>query len=356
VLDEFKELGNMKRIIHSLRPAVTAVALASGMLAGGALAADEIVLKNGSRILGTVTGVRDGVVTVDTEFAGTLKIQQDQVASLTASEPIVLKLADGTVVEEPALRVEDETLLLASGGAPAATYPLQELAVSNPQPWELGMGYRWTGLASLALEMQRGNTDTDELDYSLESVWRSLQDRYTVRLNGENDEANDVKNAQNWTALGKYDRFIEGPLYWGVNASAEHDKFADLDLRYYVGPYIGRQFHERPLLTLSAEVGGVYVNEDYIVAEDQDYLGMNWSVDASSNYISDVSKLYLKHTGIWNLDQVEDVILNLTLGLSFPLMFSIEGAAEILLEYDSGLPPEVEKLDQTYRFRVGYSW
>ncbi len=346
----------MKRIIHSLHPAVTAVALASGMLAGGALAADEIVLKNGSRILGTVTGVRDGVVTVDTEFAGTLKIQQDQVASLTASEPIVLKLADGTVVEEPALRVEDETLLLASGGAPAATYPLQELAVSNPQPWELGMGYRWTGLASLALEMQRGNTDTDELDYSLESVWRSLQDRYTVRLNGENDEANDVKNAQNWTALGKYDRFIEGPLYWGVNASAEHDKFADLDLRYYVGPYIGRQFHERPLLTLSAEVGGVYVNEDYIVAEDQDYLGMNWSVDASSNYISDVSKLYLKHTGIWNLDQVEDVILNLTLGLSFPLMFSIEGAAEILLEYDSGLPPEVEKLDQTYRFRVGYSW
>ncbi|MEZ5554109.1 YdiY family protein [Haliea sp.] len=346
----------MKRIIHSLRPAVTAVALASGMLAGSALAADEIVLKNGSRILGTVTGVRDGVVTVDTEFAGTLKIQQDQVASLTASEPIVLKLADGTVVEEPALRVEDETLLLASAGAPAATYPLQELAVSNPQPWELGMGYRWTGLASLALEMQRGNTDTDELDYSLESVWRSLQDRYTVRVNGENDEANEVKNAQNWTALGKYDRFLEGPLYWGVNASAEHDKFADLDLRYYVGPYIGRQFHERPLLTLSAEVGGVYVNEDYIVAEDQDYLGMNWSVDASSNYISDVSKLYLKHTGIWNLDQLEDVILDLTLGLSFPLMFNIEGAAEILLEYDSGLPPEVDKMDQTYRFRVGYSW
>lgn len=346
----------MKRIIHSLRPAVTAVALASGMLAGSALAADEIVLKNGSRILGTVTGVRDGVVTVDTEFAGTLKIQQDQVASLTASEPIVLKLADGTVVEEPALRVEDETLLLASAGAPAATYPLQELAVSNPQPWELDMGYRWTGLASLALEMQRGNTDTDELDYSLESVWRSLQDRYTVRVNGENDEANEVKNAQNWTALGKYDRFLEGPLYWGVNASAEHDKFADLDLRYYVGPYIGRQFHERPLLTLSAEVGGVYVNEDYIVAEDQDYLGMNWSVDASSNYISDVSKLYLKHTGIWNLDQLEDVILDLTLGLSFPLMFNIEGAAEILLEYDSGLPPEVDKMDQTYRFRVGYSW
>ncbi|HAN28786.1 MAG TPA: DUF481 domain-containing protein [Haliea salexigens] len=346
-------MGNMKRIFHSLRPAAFIVA---GVLAGSALAADEIVLKNGSRILGTVTGVRDGVVTVDTEFAGTLKVQQDQVESLLSSEPIVLKLADGTVVEEPSLRVEEETLLLASDDAPVATYPLAELALSNPQPWELGQGYRWKGQVSLALEMQRGNTDTDELDYGIESIWRSLEDRYTLRFDGEEDEANGIKNAENWTALGKYDRFLEGPLYWGVNASAEHDKFSDLDLRYYVGPYIGRQFHERPLLTLSAEVGGVYVDEDYIVAEDQDYLGMNWSVDATSNYISEDSQLYLKHTGIWNLDQTEDVILDLTLGLSFPLLFNIDGAAEILLEYDSGLPPEVESVDQTYRFRVGYSW
>ncbi|MCR9185585.1 MAG: DUF481 domain-containing protein [Halieaceae bacterium] len=346
----------MKRIFHSLRLGAVAVALAAGVLAASALAADEIVLKNGSRILGTVTGVRDGVVTVDTEFAGTLKVQQDQVESLRSSESIVLKLADGTVVEEPSLRVEEETLLLASESAPVATVPLADLAISDPQPWELGHGYRWKGQVSLALEMQRGNTDTDELDYGIESVWRSLEDRYTLRFDGEEDEANGVKNAENWTALGKYDRFLEGPLYWGVNASAEHDKFSDLDLRYYVGPYIGRQFHERPLLTLSAEVGGVYVDEDYIVAEDQDYLGMNWSVDATSNYISEDSQLYLKHTGIWNLDQTEDVILDLTLGLSFPLLFNIDGAAEILLEYDSGLPPEVESLDQTYRFRVGYSW
>ncbi|HBM82126.1 MAG TPA: DUF481 domain-containing protein, partial [Halieaceae bacterium] len=175
----------MKRIIYSLRPAVVAVALAAGVLAGSAIAADEIVLKNGSRILGTVTGVRDGVVTVDTEFAGTLKVKQDQVESLSSGEPIVLKLADGTVVEESSLRVEGETLLLAADSAPVATYPLAELAITNPQPWELGQGYRWTGQVSLALEMQRGNTDTDELDYGIESIWRSLEDRYTLRFDGE---------------------------------------------------------------------------------------------------------------------------------------------------------------------------
>lgn len=142
----------------------------------------------------------------------------------------------------------------------------------------------------------------------------------------------------------------------GVNASVEQDTFADLDLRYYLGPYLGRQFYEKPLFTLSGEAGLVVVNEDFILADDQDYLGANWTLDASSDYLGDDSRLYLKHTGILNLDDTENVVLNLTMGLSFPLLLSIEGAAEVLLTYDSAVPSELDELDQSYRFRIGYSW
>ncbi len=47
-----------------------AAAVAFALAAPATLAADEIVLVDGSRVLGTVTGSRDGVVTVDTDFAG----------------------------------------------------------------------------------------------------------------------------------------------------------------------------------------------------------------------------------------------------------------------------------------------
>lgn len=318
---------------------------------------DEILLRDGSRILGTVTTVREGVVTIETGFAGTLSIQQEEIESLSVGGPAVLKLADETVLETPDLRVEDRELLLPADAEAGHDYQLEDLALLNPDPWELGRGYRWTGLASLALGMQRGNTDTDELDYRLDNIWRSLRDRYTLRLDGEVDEANGVKNAENWTALGKYDHFLNGsPNYWGINASVEQDEFADLDLRYYVGPYLGRQFYEQPVLTLAAEVGLVYVEENFIVADDEEYNGANWTVRADSNYLGGDSRLYLNHTGIWNLDQTDEVILNLTMGLSFPMFMEIDGAAEILLEYDSGLPENVDNLDQTYRFRIGYSW
>lgn len=339
------------------RLTVAALALAAGLGASAATAApDELVLNNGSRILGTVTGVRDGVVTVDTEFAGSIKVKQDQIVSLQSDGPVVLKLADGEVLTEPRLAVAEQQLVLVSADAPAGSYSLQDLALSDPEPWELGRGYQWTGQASAALGLQRGNTDTDELDYRVDSVWRSVEDRYTARLDGEVDEANGIKNTENWTALVKYDRFLEGPLYWGLNASAEQDKFADLDLRYFFGPYLGRQFYEEPIFTLSGEAGLVFVAEDFIIAEDQDYLGANWTVDASSNYLGEGSRLYLTHTGILNLDDTDNMVLNLTMGLAFPLLLNIEGAAEVALTYDSAVASELDKLDQTYRFRIGYAW
>lgn len=350
-------VGTRKRAAPLFAAGVLALQVAAaGAAEDSAPAADQITLKNGSRIIGTVTGTRDGVITVETEFAGTLSIQQDQVAGMTTREPVVMKLEDGTVVQDQPVEVAQGELVLPRSLTGDEEYSLAELLVLNPEPWEVGQGYGWNGLASAALTIEQGNTDTEEFDYKVESVWRSLRDRYTLKFNGEIDEANGVKNAENWNALGKYDYFIDGPWYWGINAAAEADKFADLNLRYYVGPYIGRQFFDRPLLTLSAEGGAVYVNEDFIVAEDREYPGLNWTVNATSNALGGESRLYLDHTGILNMDDVGDLVMSTTFGLAFPLMFNVEAAAELLLDYDSGVPAGVEKLDQTYRFRVGYTW
>lgn len=317
---------------------------------------DEIVLKSGSKVLGNITGSRDGAVTIETDFAGTLTISLDKIASARTSGPVQIQLADESVAEKQPLLIQDEQLVIATATSPEETYPLADLLVMNPEPWELGQGYRWTGLASLAMVMERGNTDTDELDYKIESVWRSVRDRYTLGYNGENDKTNGDKTVEKWAAQGKYDYFLDGPYYTGVQIAAEHDKFTDLDLRYLVGPFIGRQFYEEPIFTLSAEVGASYVNEDFIEAEDDDYAAANWALNMSSNYLGGESRLYLDHRGILSMDDTSDYILYTTFGLAFPLLWSLEAAAEVYLKYDAGAVEDVDDLDQTYRFRVGYTW
>ena len=317
---------------------------------------DEILLKNGSRVIGSVTSARDGVVTIDTDFAGTLSIKSEEIQSMQTEGDLVVQMADGQIFRDKPITMEEDLIVVTEGNGDQVSYAVTDILLVNPEPWELGDGYKASGDVSFAWALERGNSDTDELDYRLESIWRSLEDRYTVRLNGEIDEANDLEIADNWKAVGKYDYFLEDRWYTGANISAEQDQFADLDLRYYVGAYIGRQFYTESIFMLEAELGLAYVNEDFSTAPDQDYPGASWSVRISSDYLGGGSNLYMNHDAIWNLDTTEDIILNTAVGLSFPLLGNLEAAAEVLYEYDSGAVAGVEKLDETYNFRIGYTW
>jgi putative salt-induced outer membrane protein YdiY len=343
----------LKKILPAV---VSALVLSAPVFSQDEVAVDKIVLNNGSVILGTVTGARDGAVSIDTDFAGALSISLEDIASLSTNTPMDIQLADKSLVSELTLDLQGDTLELSNIQGDSQELAVEELLVLNPEPWEVGLGYKWTGRAGLAFALERGNTDTDEIDYSLNSVWRSDDDRYTLDVTGEMDEANDVKSADNWTTIGKYDYFLGDRNYWGVNAYAESDEFADLDLRYFVGPYIGREFYTDPLFRFSAEVGASYVNENFIVAEDQEYAAGNWHLNMSSNYLGGDSLLYFKQLGVWNLEQTDEVIINSTFGLSFPLLWNLSAAAEILLDYDSGAVEGVEEVDQTYKLNIGYSW
>ncbi|MDZ7783484.1 MAG: DUF481 domain-containing protein [Halioglobus sp.] len=341
-----------RSIVHAL--AAVCACWFGGSAALAAEPLDEIVLLDGSRVVGTITSARDGELTVDTSFAGTLTIQLDQVESLVTGGPETLLLEDDSVVREQPVRIVDGQI--ASAVEPSRRYPVSALNAINPEPWELGRGYKWTGLVDFALSFERGNSDTDELDYRLESSWRSVRDRYRILARGENDETDGTETADNWLLRGKWDYFIEDPNYWGFLAQAEQDKFADLDLRWLAGPFIGRQIFDTPRLRLAGEFGASYVTEEFITAEDQDYPAAIWDIDVTSDYLGGDSSLYLRQFGLWNLDETSDVVVDTTLGLSFPLLFRFEAAAEIMWEYDSGAVENVDNLDETYRLRIGYKW
>lgn len=322
----------------------------------GDMMTDDVVLNNGSRIIGNIISARDGTIVIETEFAGTLNIDSSMVESMESQRSMEVLMNDGSVIRDQPIRVDAAGLHVTSGSGSQSTIARKDYRLLNPEPWELGDGYKFSGLVNVAWEIEKGNTKSDELDVRLESVWRSIENRFKLDVIGEIDEANGEKSADNWMVVGKYDHFLKDRDYWGVKFAANQDEFADLDLRAYVGPYYGRQFFEDPILTLSGELGLSLVSENFIVAENQEYPGAHWDIDFSSNYFGGNSRLYVNHVGLWNLKDTGDIILNTRLGLAFPLVGNLEAAAELFLEYDSGAVQGVEKLDQTYKFRIGYTW
>ena len=326
-----------------------------------------VKLTDGSVIMGAVIGIRGDKLLLKTAFSDELGVDVTLVESLQWLQASQIMLDDERVIELPALQVADNQLDL--GGE---TIALADIDIMNPEPWEQGIGYHWKGDTSAALAYNRGNTETDELDVSLNTVFKSVADRYTVNAKYEQDYTYNQQSignversvktatADNWKLLVKYDYFLDDSRnYIGLNGSVEADALAGIDMRTYAGPYIGRKLVEREELTLDGELGIAYVSTDYdenLGTEDFDYTAVNWSFTGESNILGGDSRIYLRHTGILDLENSSDVILKNTLGLAFPLLYGLEAAAEITVDYDGTAAADREEIDETYKVRVGYAW
>jgi hypothetical protein len=333
------------------------LAAALGIVLSGLACADELLMKNGSRLVGTLISSSESVVVFDTPFAGKITIRQENIDEIITKRPVTLLMQDGTVYRDKEVITDEDKIFVLKDDQQPAVFAVTDINMINPEPWRLGEGYKWFGKINVAIDSERGNTDTDELDLSLESVWRSLEDRYTIRGFWEIDEANGDRNKNHWWIRNKYDRFskTDPDNYYGFQVFFEHDQFADLDLRTAFGPYIGRQFFEGEYLTVHGEVGLVWVDEQFDQAEDDDYPGSNWEIRMSSGIIPK-AELYVYQDGVWNLDETDDLIVNTTVGVRFPLVFGFTASAEALYEYDGGAVDEVDQTDETYAFKLGYSW
>ncbi|MEM9257128.1 MAG: DUF481 domain-containing protein [Pseudomonadota bacterium] len=327
------------------------------LLASRSVLADQLVMNNGSLLIGNLISVDGAEVVFNTPFAGDIKIKKDNIKTIVTDSDVTLLMEDGDVFRNKRIVAEGDNMVVLSDRKDPVLFHVEDIQLVNPEPWRLGEGYKWYGDLNTALESERGNTDTDELDLNGESIWRSLEDRYTLRGDWEIDESNGERNKFKWTIRAKYDRFslADNDNYVGVQAFFNRDEFADLNLRQAYGPYIGRQFYESSLLTLHAEVGVVYVEEDFDVAEDDDYVGSNWEARLTSEILPGL-ELYVNQDGVYNFREASNLIVNTRVGLRFPLIYGFTTSAEALWEYDGGAVEGVDDTDETYRFTFGYAW
>ena len=324
---------------------------------GSSAFADQLLMKNGSRIIGTLVSAEGERVVFNTPFAGDIEITEGNIETIITDTEVTLLMKDGRAYRNKRIVLGEGDLIAMSDDGPAVHFSVADVDMVNPEPWQLGDGYKWFGEFNIVADLERGNTDSDEMDVDFKSVWRSLEDRYTMSGTMELDEASGVKNKDNWQSRNKYDRFsaADPDNYWGVQAVFAYDRFADLDLRTTVGPYIGRQFYDGRLLDLSGEVGVVYVDEQFDVAEDGDFWGGNWELRVTSDILLK-TELYLNQFGVLNFEDINGVLVDTIIGIKLPLFYGIQAALEATYEYDGGAVDEVDKLDRTYNFKLGYSW
>jgi putative salt-induced outer membrane protein YdiY len=331
--------------------------LAAVLLAVTPLSADELLMKDGSRLIGKVGRQTDGTLEFETTYAGTIKVKWDQVSELHADEPVQLMLKNEELQEVTTItNTEDATVVTAVTEGASESLAPDAIAFINPEPWRYGDGFKFTGRVNAALKSQRGNTESDEIDLDGELRWRWKDDRVAIFGQLEKDTSFGTTTSQNWLLTGKYDHFQTEKFYYGANAGFEHDEFADLELRSRIGPHLGYQFYEQDNLNLSTDLGLAYVDEDFISTKDDDYMALSWLVDFDWFIIPDHLQFYHRDSGLLSLSDTGDLVINSWTGFRLPLIFGAVASIEAEVKYDGGAPADVDTVDTTYRAKLGYQW
>lgn len=342
---------------HKTSPALPVFLFSLVCFAAQTVTADELLMKDGSRLLGKVVKKEDDTLEFETAYAGVIKVKWSEVSQLTADSPVKVMLEDeSTLVAGEISRTEAATLLATEADMPAQSVTPGTVAYINPEPWRTGEGVKWTGHINIDLEVERGNTDEDEFEADFETRIRRKNDRFTFMGQYEKDKSNDVVTTEKWKEGNKYDYFVSEKLYYGALLAFEHDKFADLDLRTRLGPHVGYQFFESKELNLDTNVGLLYVDESYDEAEDDDYWSLGWQIDFDWFLVPDRVQFYHRHTGFQSVDDTDNLTIDSWTGFRFPLYKGIVASTEAEVDYDGGAPSDVDKTDTTYRVKLGYQW
>ena len=334
----------------------------------------RIELMDRSVVYGEITDIHDGELYVTTKLMGDVTIALSSILYLESNQDIELLTTEQEKLALPSFMVVDGKVVLDD----ADNLTLDQLDVANPEDWEQGRGYHMTGRVTSAIEYNRGNTETDKLNLDAETILESLRDRITLRADYEDssafvvekdengdpslDEFGDViktsqATADNWRVEGKYDYFLSDPRnYLGLNVGFRSNVFADIDQRSYATAYFGRKLLTRETLTLDAELGVAYVDTDFVVTEDDSYTGATINLTAEAQLFDSRVTLYFRQANIINTSSTEKSIYRTKLGLRFPLFLGLEAAAEASADYDGGAAEGKEKLDETLKFRIGYTW
>ena len=334
----------------------------------------RIELIDQSVVYGEITDIHDGKLYVTTEWMGDVTIALSSILHLESDQDIELLTTEQEKLALSSLMVVDGEVVLEE----ADNLALDQLDVANPEEWEQGHGYHITGRVTSAIEYNRGNTETDKLNLDAESILESLRDRITLRADYEDSSAlvldtdddgnpkldadgNATKTSQatadNWRVEGKYDYFLSDPRnYLGLNVGFHADQFADMDRRTYASAYYGRKILTRDTLTFDAELGLSYVDTDFVVSDDESYTGVTINLTGEAQLFDSRVTLYFRQANIINTESAEKSIYRTKVGLRFPLFLGLEAAAEATADYDGGAAEGKEKLDETLKFRIGYTW
>jgi hypothetical protein len=210
---------------------------------------DQIVMKDGDRVTGSIVKKDGATVTVQSKNFGLVTLKWDDIATITTDQAINVVLPDERTVKGN-IQTREGKIEVAAGGAPQIVTPTEIVALRNEKEQAAherllhpGLLDLWVITGSLNIAGAKGNAATSTLTTPINFVRASNTSRTTAYFNSIRSKAT-VDGVSALTARAVrggwgYNRNLTKKLFASAFNDYEYDQFQSLDLRVVLGGGLG---------------------------------------------------------------------------------------------------------------------
>jgi putative salt-induced outer membrane protein YdiY len=256
--------------VHQIR------ALALVFLLRSCVFADQVSLKNGDRLTGTIAESDGKTLILHTDYADDITLKWNAIAGIQSTQELHVQLQNGQSAVGP-VTTTDGKVAVATRNNCTVEWPIEDVKTlrndAEEEAYEktLHPGFleEWNTGISVGFTLTRGSSATKNLSVGFNAVRQTLHDKlaaYENSVYATNDAPGAVPSTTANTAGGgvRYDHDLWDRIFAFGSAGFFADALQGLNLRSVLGGGVGYHAINNPETTLDFLAGANYTHESYV--------------------------------------------------------------------------------------------
>jgi len=315
---------------------------------GGALA-DVVMMTNGDKLTCRLDSITARTAILETTYAGTVRLDLNQIQFLQTDEPFAVRLPSG-LVEGQFSGDENQTLRTGQGDRSLVLTDIRSATQSRNQFVQFTA--QWGVRLDLALSLADGNTTAEASNMLLEADYDNELNAHALTALIAREEGEGLVTKDQLDIDYGYKRFISERWYGTANVGYFQDTLKDIGSRITVGAGAGVQFIDSSLENLASDLSVSVVQED--IDGDTDVqpairLGLDYQRFLNAKTI----EIFHRQTILQLINSDNSQVFSSSTGLRYAYNERIDTTFRVDLAYESDPPLGNKKTDTTYSLGVG---
>ncbi len=324
--------------------------------------ADELQMKNGDRLQGTVVSMSLGKLVFKTSYAGEITIKWDQVAKLTTEKPLEAYLRNEDTLIGKIETTEDGTLILQpADGSPSAPIPLAQ--VKTLEPLKKKSGWKFNGNISAGVSKETGNTNTQKYNLTANATLSNLPNAVKLYAQFKKEWSKGKLSKNQGLGSATYKRFFTKKWFGFGNGTAQMDTFKSMDLLGNVAVGPGYQFYRSRELNLAAQIGPAYGYEKYTKPQsfldgksENSYIAGYWALDFDMWFFDKFFQVFHHNDILYDFQDNTNWKLRTRTGIRIPMVLKLFASFQFNYDYVNKPADGKKKNDQEGVLGLGWAF